>query len=120
MSHSYGGDLSQRLGNFSRNLTAQAQRLIAYWRSATQAAGAEPNTSGIQINKRVNQTVALGSYNITTFISNQALKQTVGTAKSTRKNKYFWHVGVGLKLMKRHPIYTRQMHPSLWDRANLD
>lgn len=83
MAHSCGGDLSRRLGNFGRNLTAQAQKLFAYWRSATAAAGAEPNTSGIQINKGVNQTISLGSYNITTFIPNQALKQTVGTAKST-------------------------------------
>lgn len=83
MAHSCGGDLSRWLGNFSRNLTAQAQRLVAYWRSATQAVGAELNTSGIQINNGLNQTVSLGSYNITTFISNQALKQTVGTAKST-------------------------------------
>lgn len=83
MAHSCGGDLSRRLGNFGRNLTAQAQKLFAYWRSATAAAGAEPNTSGIQINNGVNQTISLGSYNITTFIPNQALKQTVGTAKST-------------------------------------
>lgn len=83
MAHSCGGDLSRRLCNFGHNLTAQAQRLVAYWQSATEAAGAEPNTYGIQINNGVNQTISLGSYNITTFIPNQALKQTMGTAKST-------------------------------------
>lgn len=83
MAHSCGGDLSRRLRNFDRNLTAQAQKLFAYWRNATAVAGAEPNTSGIQINNGVNQTISLGSYNITTFIPNQALEQTVGTEKST-------------------------------------